>query len=142
MSVAKPHLDDQVVVDANLEDYQQLVAALGHEELRVHLFSTGDDALRAAPAQRAALWIVNVRLADMPGIGLLKLIRKRLPRSAVFLVGDVYSADDELAARAAGATAYVCKPPSITWLDAYEPRCRGPTARREQRGSVSPLRPP
>ena len=127
MSAAKRRYDDLVVVDAKLEDYEPLLTALGQDAVRVHLYSSGDDALRAAQNRRASLWVVNVHLPDMSGIGLLKLIRRRLPRSIVFLVGDTYSADDELSARTAGATAYVCKPPSITWLDAYQPRCRGPT---------------
>jgi DNA-binding response OmpR family regulator len=127
MSAAEKRLDDLVIVDAKLKDYEPLVAALDDDALRVHQFSTGDDALRAAHVQSAPLWVVNVRLPDMSGIGLLKLIRRRSQRSLVFLVGDVYSAGDELAARTAGATAYVCKPPSMTWLEAYQPRCRGPT---------------
>ena len=126
MSAAKQPFDKLVVVDAKPGDYEPLVAALGRDAVRVHLFSTGEDALRSAETRRVKVWMVNVWLPDMSGIGLLKFIRRRLRRSAVFLVGDVYSADDELAARTAGATAYVCKPPSVTWLAPYEPRCRGP----------------
>jgi DNA-binding response OmpR family regulator len=138
MSAVKRRFDDLVVVDAKLADYDSLVAALDHEAVRVHLFACGEDALRAAPTQRAALWVVNVRLADMSGIGLLKLIRKRLRRSVVFLVGDVYSAEDELAARSAGANAYVCKPPAVTWLDAFRTRYRSHSIRAGP--TVSPAR--
>jgi DNA-binding response OmpR family regulator len=138
MSATKRRLDDLLVVDANLDDYGPLLTALGQDATRAHLFATGEAALRAAQKRRAALWVINVRLPDISGISLLKLIRRRLPRSAVFMVGDAYSAEDELAARTAGATAYVCKPPTVTWLSAYQIRCRssairaGPTASRPQ----------
>jgi DNA-binding response OmpR family regulator len=127
MSAAKQLLDNLVVVDAKPDDYQPLVAALARDAVRVQLFASGEDALRAAETRRVEMWLVNVRLPDMSGIGLLKLIRRRLQRAIVFLIGDVYSAEDELAARTEGATAYVCKPPSVTWLKAYQPRCRGST---------------
>jgi DNA-binding response OmpR family regulator len=127
MSADQRRLDDLVVVDAKPEDYEPLKAALDGAAVVIHLFSTGEEALRAPQAQRASLWVVNVRLPDMSGIGLLKLIRRRWQRSAVVVVGDVYSADEELAARTAGATAYVCKPPSVTWLEAYQQRCPGPS---------------
>jgi DNA-binding response OmpR family regulator len=87
---------------------------------------------------------VNVKLPDMTGVALLKLMRRRLPRSTVFLVGDAYSAEDELAARAAGATAYVCKPPSAAWLEAYQPQL-SPVVLRQmdtQSGSAAAMHPP
>jgi two-component system KDP operon response regulator KdpE len=135
MSAAEEPFEKLVVVDAKPGDYESLVAALARHSVRVHLFATGEDALRAAETRRGELWLVNVHLPDMSGIGLLKLIRRRLQRSIVFLVGDVYSADDELAARTAGATAYVCKPPSVTWLETYQPRCREPTVRGPRKTS-------
>jgi two-component system OmpR family response regulator len=129
MNAAKMRFDEVIVVDARLADYEPLLTALGHDAVRVHLCSSGEDALRAAPNRGASLWVVNVLLPDMSGIGLLKLIRRRLPRSVVFLVGDTYSAEDELAARTAGATAYVCKPPTLTWIRADQIRGRTPAIR-------------
>ena len=72
---------------------------------------------------------MNVHLPDMTGMNFLSLVRRRLRRCSVFLVGDVYSAEDELAARLAGATAYVCKPVSPAWLETLQPRCRSPAIR-------------
>jgi DNA-binding response OmpR family regulator len=119
---AKPSQVDYVVIaDTKLDDYGPLVVELSDRGVRVGLFSTGEDAQRAANGNAATLWVVNVKLPDMTGVALLKVVRRRLPRSTVFLVGDEYSADDELAARAAGATAYVCKPPSAAWLEVCQP---------------------
>jgi DNA-binding response OmpR family regulator len=141
----KPSQVDYVVVaDKTLDDYGPLVVELSERGMRVGLFSTGEEALRAASGNAATLWVVNVKLPDMTGVALLKLVRRRLPRSTVFLVGDAYAADDELAARAAGATAYVCKPPSAAWLEVYQPQHTPGTIRRveSQRGTPATTRPP
>jgi DNA-binding response OmpR family regulator len=129
MKPATRSTDGLIVVDAKLDDYGVLIAAQREHDLRIKLFATGESALRAARASSVALWLINVRLPDMTGIHLLGLVRRRLRRCSVFLVGDTYSADDEVAARQAGATAYVCKPASAAWLESYLPRCRSPAIR-------------
>jgi DNA-binding response OmpR family regulator len=140
---AKPsQVEFVVVADKKLDDYGPLVVELSERGVRVGLFSTGEEALRASIGNAATLWVVNVTLPDMAGVALLKLVRRRLPRSTVFLVGDEYSADDELAARAAGATAYVCKPPSAAWLEGWQPERSSPLPRQTQRGSPATMRPP
>ena len=138
-------LDGLIVVDAHAEDYDVLVAELEPDDVGVRVFSSGEDALRASRISSSALWMVNLRLPDMSGIGFLKLIRRRWRRSSVFLVGDTYSAVDELAARAAGATAYFCKPPSAAWLEGFRligraPAIRAPTATLP--GAATALHPP
>ena len=90
----------------------------------MHFFSTGREALRAIGACPSMLWIVNIQLPDISGLGFLNLIRHRMRRCRVILVGDDYSVEDELAARSAGATAYVCKPAIVAWVTGYLTRCR------------------
>jgi DNA-binding response OmpR family regulator len=145
MRLVNQRLDDLVVVDANLNDYAGLLNEIGDYELRVRLFSIGEEALRTAGARAATFWLINFRLPDMSGVSLLKLVRGRSPRSRIVIASDVYSADDELAARCAGATAYVCKPPTVAWLDAHQlhfrPHAVG-TATQNVSGSVAALRPP
>ncbi len=144
MPAKRNQLDYVVIADKKLDDYGPLVVELSERGVRVGLFSTGEEALRAANGNAATLWVVNVKLPDMSGVALLKLMRRRLPRSTVFLVGDAYSADDELAARAAGATAYLCKPPSAAWLEVYQPQ-HSPVVLRQmdtQSGSAAALHPP
>ena len=142
---AKPNQVDYVIVaDKKLDDYGPLVVELSERDVRVGLFSTGEDALRAASGNAATLWVVNVKLPDMTGVALLKLVRRRLSRSTVFLVGDEYSAEDELAARAAGASAYVCKPPSAAWLEVYQPQLSPAVLRKmdTKRGTAAAMHPP
>jgi DNA-binding response OmpR family regulator len=153
MPTKPSQLDYVVVADKKLDDFGPLVVELSERGVRVGLFSTGEEALRAASGNAATLWIVNMKLTDMSGVALLKLVRRRLPRSTVFLVGDEYSADDELVARAAGATAYVCKPPSAAWLEVFQPHCDSaklaaghsggvPPPMQRKHGSTAMMRPP
>jgi DNA-binding response OmpR family regulator len=109
-------VDELIVIDANSNDYDRLVDELGLVDMRINLFSNGEEALRATSAGASTVWIVNIRLPDMSGISFLALVRRRTRQCSVFLVGDDYSAEDELAARLAGATAYLCKPASASWL--------------------------
>jgi DNA-binding response OmpR family regulator len=130
MKRIKRHSDDLVIVDAQLDDYDALLTDECGQAIRVSQFHTGERALQSVVSSSTTLWLINVSLPDMTGIHLLGLVRRRLRRCIVFLVGDVYSADDELAARLAGATAYVCKPTSVAWLECYLlPRCRSPAIR-------------
>ena len=118
-----------IVVDANLDDYDELIADVGWHGVRTACFATGEAALRAHDASIAVMWIVNARLPDMAGVALLAFIRPRTPWARFFLVGDEYSPDDELAARSAGASAYLCKPVSAAWLEGCSSRRRLPAIR-------------
>lgn len=116
-----------VIVDPRLDDYQPLIADAGESD-RVLCFSTGDGALRSASLSVAEIWLINASLPDMSGVSLLSLVRRRWPGARVMLIGDAYSPVDELAARMAGATAYVCKPVCPTSLSGCRLRIRdGPT---------------
>lgn len=120
---------DIVIIDSQLEDYELVFSESRLRSVSIHRFATGEVALQDACVTPRTLWIVNVWLPDMTGIYFLRLVRRRAPRCSVFLVGDAYRADDEVAARMAGATAYVCKPVSFTWLEARLPHCRSPAIR-------------
>jgi DNA-binding response OmpR family regulator len=117
----RTHLEhgELIIVDAKLDDYEAFFDDIVACELRIRVFTNGEEALRQAPARDATFWVVNIRLPDMPGISLLKFVRRRQRRAGVIIAGDEYSAEDELLARAAGATAYVCKPPSSAWLQGF-----------------------
>jgi DNA-binding response OmpR family regulator len=117
MNLLQQDVDDLIVVDPNADDYDPIVAEIGREGLCAAFFSTGEEALRRANACASTLWMINSRLPDMSGVCLLTILRRRSQRTSVFVVGDAYSADDELAARVAGATAYLCKPATADWLE-------------------------
>ena len=122
-------IDRIAIVDPTAADYQPLFAELESHATRLQLFASGEQALQATGKRCATLWLINARLPDMPGIRLWELIRRRVRRSSAFLISDSYSVEDELAARLGGATAYLCKPASIAWLDGRLPRCRTPAIR-------------
>ena len=81
----------------------------------------------------------------MRGMELLALVRQRAHFAAIYLVCDRYTPQEERAARAAGATAFFCKPPSLAWLHEsfYEERAGPawvPLKRDENRGGYSERR--
>ena len=121
MNLVQQDVDDLIVVDPNADDYDAIIAENGREGLQAAFFSTGEEALRQANASVSTLWMINARLPDMSGVCLLTILRRRSQRTLVFVVGDAYSADDELDARVAGATAYLCKPATPDWLEGRRP---------------------
>lgn len=129
MNAEQLFLSDLIVVDPNYDEYLALAIALQAQEVQVRFFSTGGDALRVVGACAAALWIINIRLPDISGVGLLNLMRHRMRHCRVILVGNRYSVGDELGARSAGATAYLCKPVSLAWREVCQTLCRSPAIR-------------
>jgi DNA-binding response OmpR family regulator len=116
MNSTERRVDDLVVVDASMDDYTALFSDEQLQDLPCRHFCTGEEALQRFDPSLATLWMVNMRLPDMSGIGFLHLVRYRSRRCPVFLVGDEYLPEEELAARAAGASAYLCKPVNVAWL--------------------------
>jgi DNA-binding response OmpR family regulator len=139
MQAAEVRVNGVIIVDARPEDYEPILAHLARQRAPGSVFTLGEAALRTTQAQPSTLWMVNMRLPDMSGVSLLALVRRRFRRSSVVLVGDFYSAEDELAARAAGATAYVCKPPMAEWLEGCRPAGAGATARMPPRTPELPV---
>lgn len=115
---------DVVVVDQHPRDYVNLIAGAARRKLRIRLFKSGDEAIHSASVFFDGLWLINTRLPDMSGIDLLRLIRERDPTAAIFLVSDSSDLGDEILARSAGPTAYVCKPPQPAWLSSLRPDLR------------------
>lgn len=121
-STTQQHID-LVIVDAHPEHYDSFLRALGCATEH-HSFADGHSALASLPRFLSADWLINMRLPDSSGAELLRLIRDRRPGTRVALVADVYSTTDELAARAAGATAFLCKPANVRWIQ----ECRWQTS--------------
>lgn len=106
---------DLLIVDARPEDYGALLRETEFS-VAAKLLPTGQSALAYLQHTPGGVWLVNIHLPDMPGLELLTLLRQRRPGASVSLVGDSYSTEDELAARSAGATAFLCKPAETSWL--------------------------
>jgi DNA-binding response OmpR family regulator len=73
----------------------------------------------------------------MTGVSFLELLRQRVRRCPVFLIADEHSLEDELAARAAGASAYLCKPVNGAWLRLCRDAISRPAQRRGAPQSMS-----
>ncbi|QDS98073.1 response regulator [Adhaeretor mobilis] len=106
------------VVDPRPDDYSQLAAELAASEVRIHIATSGEEALRLPAMTGVGLWLINFKLPDMTGVELLSQICERDRNSACVLISDIYSAADEIQARHAGATLYGCKPPQAAWFSA------------------------
>lgn len=109
-------IDDLAIVDAAPHDYAPLLSGDRFDDLTCRRYTTGDAAIRDIDSTRATLWMVNLRLPDMTGVSFLQLLRQRGQRCPIFLIADQHSLEDELAARGAGASAYLCKPVNAAWL--------------------------
>jgi DNA-binding response OmpR family regulator len=110
-------LDDVIIVDESLNDYRVLADDECLSSLIWRHFPTGEEALRGVDVSLTSLWLVNMQLRDMDGVGFLALLRHRSRHCPVFLVSNEYSLSDELAARVAGASAYLWKPADLHWLE-------------------------
>jgi DNA-binding response OmpR family regulator len=106
------------VVDANEDDYRELVSDMNQDGYRLEVCTSGRAALRRDPANPPELWVVNMNLPDMSGPDLLSMLRWRYPGVPICLVSDDYRAEDEISARCSGAELYVCKPVASEWLTA------------------------
>jgi DNA-binding response OmpR family regulator len=104
------------VVDPHPADYTALLAA-ELPGVQWRWLATGSQALRLARHEAVSLWIFNTVLDDMSGLDLCAMVKALLPDSAVYLVADEYSAQEELAAWANGASFFACKPARSEWLD-------------------------
>ncbi len=122
---ATPQLD-LLIVDSNRVQYPTLATSAKKAELEFAHAYDGHQALRFAAPHSPRLWIVNMVLPDMTGVELLRLIKAKRPSVPFYLISDTYSAEDELAARVAGASGYLSKPLSLTWFEL----CRAALARQ------------
>ena len=112
------HRSDVIIVDPTPRDYHELLQVCHSQRLVVATFTSAAEALERARPRRDSLWLVNSRLPDVSALELAAALRGR-SWQALFLVGDVYSPAEEVVARLAGVTAYVCKPPRSEWLAAW-----------------------
>lgn len=116
---------DLLVVDDG-SHYATLTAAAKESGLHMSVVADGHSALQLASKRPPRVWMANLALADMSGVELLQLVRSRRSATPFYLISNRYSADDELSARTAGATGYLCKPVNSTWLEF----CRAALARQ------------
>jgi DNA-binding response OmpR family regulator len=113
----EPRATTVAVVDSHPADYAVFPQAMQRFRTKWRFLATGQEALRLARSEYVDLWVVNVVLVDISGIDLCGMLRSRSPPPAVYMVTDAYRAEDERAARAAGAAMFGCKPITMEWFD-------------------------
>lgn len=107
------------VVDPRPGDYGALFDAPLGAAMRGEFLGCGRDALRLSQAEEVDLWVIHQVLPDMTGLELCGMLRARLRRPVIYIVGDGYSADAERAARAGGASLFGCKPVEAWWFEPW-----------------------
>jgi DNA-binding response OmpR family regulator len=137
MNATTRRVDDLVVVDAAPDDYAPLFLDERLHDTPCRQFASGEAALQQLDSSLATLWMVNMRLPDMTGVNFLELLRQRVRRCPVVLISDEHSREDELAARAAGASAYLCKPVNGAWVRLCRDTISQPAQRRGAPQSMS-----
>ena len=124
--ISRPRNLPQVfVVDANVNDYRNLVESMTDGGYRMEVCPSGRAALRKDPTNPPELWVVNMNLPDMSGPDLLSMLRWRYPGVPICLVSDDYRVEDEISARCSGAEIYLCKPIESDWLTAATSAAQG-----------------
>ncbi len=99
-------VDDDPVLLAFLE------GALAKSGYLVQAFETARSALHAAAMDKPAIWLIDIRMPDVDGTELLKMLRasdEHRETPVVMLTGDG-RLDRIAAAMGAGATTYLLKP--------------------------------
>lgn len=116
MIYAPKHSLKVCVVDTQPGDYSDMNTEADAAGIDLQVFTSGRDALRRDATQTPEMWVVNMRLPDMPGTDLMNMLRWRYPGVPVVLVSDSYRAEDEITARCSGAEMYLSKPLRSEWL--------------------------
>ena len=137
MNATTRRVDDLIVVDPAPDDYAPLFLDERLHHTPCRQFASGEAALQQLDSSLATLWMVNMRLPDMTGVNFLELLRQRIRRCPVVLISDEHSLEDELEARAAGASAYLCKPVNGAWVRLCRDAISQPAQRRGAPQSLS-----
>src|SRR5262245_37105913 len=87
----------------------RLIKSFGH---RAESFATGAEFLSARAATRADCVLLDVRMPDMDGLEVQRLLCERGVRIPILFITGRASEQEELRARAAGAAAFLRKPVS------------------------------
>jgi DNA-binding response OmpR family regulator len=106
------------VVDPNPSDYAAVAHGAGFLGLEFTFHREARSLLRDEKGEVPKLCLINMNLPDMSGLDLYDMLADRWPHVPIYLVGDDYRPDDEVKARASGATVYFCKPLEREWLTA------------------------
>jgi len=105
-----------LVVDDDETIRTTMKAILEDEGYLVDLASTGEEAIQLTMKKTYNIALLDIRLPDMEGIELLKLMRDSVPRTRKVMVTGYPSMQNAIAALNKSADAYLLKPIDIEKL--------------------------
>lgn len=163
LSTAAPtrHFGEVVMVAPDCHRFADFVAAGRRGEIGLHVCVDGRSALRMSRRFRADVWLVAADLPDMSGYDLVEMLLPSVARAeidplvegtpvrldrlgdalrtAVFVVSEVYSFEDEQRALRAGAAGYVAGPLHLDLLrDSRQAGHRRGNAPQAVMGEIAP----
>jgi response regulator RpfG family c-di-GMP phosphodiesterase len=105
-----------LVVDGDSTQLRELEDYARESGIAMESATTGEQALQLTLARPAHIWLTCVRLPDMSGIELFRIVKTRRPATQFYLFSERYCANDERLVRAAGASGYLSKPIGTVWF--------------------------
>jgi two-component system nitrogen regulation response regulator NtrX len=105
-----------LVVDDDETIRTTMKAILKDEGYQVDLASSGEEAIQLATNKTYNIALLDIRLPDMEGVELLKLMRDSVPRTRKVMVTGYPSMQNAIAALNKNADAYLLKPIDIEKL--------------------------
>lgn len=114
-----------IIVDDDENIQKTMKAILEDEGYIVDLAGTGKEAIQKTNVKFYNLALLDIRLPDMEGVELLKLMKKNIPRTRKIMVTGYPSVQNAMAAVNKNADAYLVKPVDVErLLDTVEEQLR------------------
>ena len=99
-----------LVVDDDENIRNTMKAILEDEGYLIDLAATGNDAIKKTKKTAYNIALLDIRLPDMEGVELLKLIKDTVPRTRKIMITGYPSMQNSIAALNKNADAYLIKP--------------------------------
>jgi len=99
-----------LIVDDDVNIRNTMKAILEYEGYLVDLAATGNDAIKKTKKTAYNIALLDIRLPDMEGVELLKLIKDTVPRTRKIMITGYPSMQNSIAALNKNADAYLIKP--------------------------------
>jgi two-component system, cell cycle response regulator len=106
------------IIDDSAEVHRLLKARLRHEEINLTSAYSGAEGLSMAEAQRPALILLDLDMADMDGFEVLRRLKNETSTMdiPVIVLSGLHGAQDKVSAFDLGAVDYITKPFNLTEL--------------------------
>ena len=105
-----------IIVDDDENIRKTMKAILEDEGYIVDLATSGNEAIEMAEKRNYNIALLDIRLPDMEGVELLKLIKNNVPRTRKIMVTGYPSMQNAISALNKNADAYLVKPVNVERL--------------------------